>query len=808
MRVRQHMLLFTAGVLLCVTSIAATFPLKKSANGRYLVDQKNVPFPILGRTAWFVISLTNTDYQTFITDSVSRGYNSIEMHVLDHDPRGNQPPFNGNGDLPFLKRLDGANWSGTLAYSDINSEAPDFSTPNEAYWSYVDSFLNYCDSKGVVVFFFPSYVGYQGADQGWMQEMTANGAAKMNVYGAFLANRYKNQKNLIWMMGGDDGSFTTAQADVENALLSGLTSVPQQQSVFFSAEWASGMNATDQSLFGSLMSLNGVYNWAGDVSSQGRQAYSHSPVEPAFLLEEPYDQEGPPPDGNGYNPSATQPVRRFQWWGWLSAIGGYISGNGYVWPFNAGWRSHLNTQGSRDMGRLNAFINSVAWFELVPSGLAGMRTLVTAGGGTPDSSDYVAAAATSTGSLLVAYLPPGRAGNITVDLTVMSGSAQARWYDPTSGNYTTIPGSPLANTGPYSFTPPGNNSVGDRDWVLLLETTMNSSAPTRGSYNGLFYEDNAVRQSSSGFFTLSTTTQGTYSGRLQMGTSRYSISGQLDAQGQATNVIQRPGASPLTVELQGGEGDQADQILGRITDGTWVSPLLGERVVFDSKTYPAPFAGSYTLLIPPDNDPSVPAGDGFGTVRVSTSGAVRFGGVLADGTKVTQGVSLSKNGDWPLYVALYSGKGAIVSWLRFTNQSNSDLDGKLSWIKPAGGISPFYPAGFTNECDVVGSVYVPPVGGSETILNLTNALVEFTGGNLAADFTNSVTLAANNRLINQSSNRLTMSFSLPTGTFKGGVTDPASAKSMKLSGVVLQKANIGGGLLLGTNQSSRVVLTQ
>jgi len=80
-------------------------------------------------------------------------------------------------------------------------------------------------------------------------------------------------------------------------------------------------------------------------------------------------------------------VRRFQWWGWLATIGGYISGNGYVWPFNPGWQLHLDTQGSRDMKRLNAFIRSVAWYNLAPSGLGGMRTLITAGGGSCDSSD-------------------------------------------------------------------------------------------------------------------------------------------------------------------------------------------------------------------------------------------------------------------------------------------------------------------------------------------------------------------------------------------------------------------------------------
>ena len=74
------------------------------------------------------------------------------------------------------------------------------------------------------------------------------------------------------------------------------------------------------------------------------------------------------------------------------------------------WHDHLDTQGSRDMARLNAFIRSITWYELVPSGLNGMRTLVTAGGSSESSSDYVAAAATFDGTLLVAYIPPAHRG--------------------------------------------------------------------------------------------------------------------------------------------------------------------------------------------------------------------------------------------------------------------------------------------------------------------------------------------------------------------------------------------------------------
>lgn len=448
----------------------SAFPVTAHASGRYLVDSTGTPFPILGRTAWFVISLAAADYQAFINDSVNRSYNAIEMHVIDHDPRGSNPPFAGNGALPFLKRLDGAGWGGALSYGDISAEAPDFSTPNETYWAFVDSFLAYCESKGVLVFFFPAYMGFDAGEQGWGQEIVANGANRMQTYGAFLANRYKNQKNIVWMMGGDIGtgsfSFSAAQTNVENALLTGLRSVAGQQSTQFSAEWNSESIATDQTSFGSAMTLNGAYSFTGDVNNHGRRGYAHTPAIPSYLLEEPYDEEGP--DGNNYNPSATQPVRRFQWWGWLSTIGGYISGNGFVWPFVApAWRKHLDTQGSRDMGRLNAFIRSIRWWELVPSGLGGMKTLVTSGGGEVSSDSYVAAAANPAGNLLVAYLPPARAGSIAIDMTAMSGTVRARWFDPATAAYTTI--GTFANTGTHTFAPPAANGAGQPDWALVLD---------------------------------------------------------------------------------------------------------------------------------------------------------------------------------------------------------------------------------------------------------------------------------------------------------------------------------------------------
>jgi Protein of unknown function (DUF4038)/Putative collagen-binding domain of a collagenase len=485
--------------LLCLLGAVATqaiaFPVKYSADHRYLVDQSGAPFPIMGRTAWFVTSLTVADYHTFIDDTAARGYSAIELHVINHDPRGNHPPFNGNGDAPFLNRLDGTSWDGALSNS-----APDFTTPNEAYWSFVDAFLAYCESRGLLVFMFPAYVGWLGGDQGWMKEMVANGPAKMQSYGAWIATRYKNRSNLVWMMGGDMGTapytFDSTQTAVEAALLSGLKSVAGQQSTYFSAEWGTESIGTDQPNFGAAMTLNSVYSGWGNVSIHGRRAYAHVPAETAFLLEEPYDEEGP--DGNNVNGNATQPVRRFQWWGWLTTIGGYISGNGYVWPFVApAWKGHLDTQGTRDMARLNTFIRSVAWYKLVPSGLGGMKPLITAGGSTENLSDYVAAAATPDGTLMVAYVPPDHSGTITVDMSVMGGPSRARWFDPTSASYAdiTLGAYTLPNAGTRTFTVPGSNSAGESDWALILDTSAKATIDV--NVQGLWW--NAPANSESGW---------------------------------------------------------------------------------------------------------------------------------------------------------------------------------------------------------------------------------------------------------------------------------------------------------------------
>jgi len=92
------------------------------------------------------------------------------------------------------------------------------------------------------------------------------------------------------------------------------------------------------------------------------------------------------------------------------------------------------------------------------------------------------------------------------------------------------------------------------------------------------------------------------------------------------------------------------------------------------------------------------------------------------------------------------------------------------------------------------------------VLNFTNGQVVFEGGNLSQTITNEILLAGNNRVTNQSNNKLTLTITTSSGLFRGSVVEPVTSKSIAFNGAVLQKQNIGNGVFLGTNQTGRVLV--
>jgi len=74
-------------------------------------------------------------------------------------------------------------------------------------------------------------------------------------------------------------------------------------------------------------------------------------------------------------------------------------------------------------------------------------------------------------------------------------------------------------------------------------------------------------------------------------------------------------------------------------------------------------------------------GDGIGTVTLSAGGTVALAGTLADGTVIGQTAPVSREGWWPLYVPLYTGKGMLISWVQFETNGSRSLNGDAVWTR-------------------------------------------------------------------------------------------------------------------------------
>jgi hypothetical protein len=215
------------------------------------------------------------------------------------------------------------------------------------------------------------------------------------------------------------------------------------------------------------------------------------------------------------------------------------------------------------------------------------------------------------------------------------------------------------------------------------------------------------------------------------------------------------------------------------------------------------YAGSYTFVLPGRDEPSLPAGAGFGTIRIKTSGAVQFAGVLADGTRITGGAPISKAGMWPLFVSPYSAGGLVMGWVNFPEKADSDLSGEVCWIKPPVPRAKFYAPGFSFASDATGALYVPPARAGDRVVDFTDGLVTFLGGNLGAGFRNVVS-AGPKGYSSSSGPEVVLRLSASRGGFTGKAADPVTGRTWPFMGVVLQRANAGFGFLLGSNQTSRV----
>jgi hypothetical protein len=440
-----------------------SFPLRISDDHHYLVDQHSKPFRIQGDSAQsLVVNLTLEEAAAYLDDRLAKGFNTVNVNLLEHK-FGINAPRNRRGDAPFLS-------------------ADNFATPNDAYFDSAADTIELADSRGMLVSLAAMYLGIRGGPEGWWSALTNNINTQQVCFkfGLYVGSRFKGRHNILWVIGGD---FTPpAGSEGEKRLhkfMEGIKASGGPQ--LWSGDWHAPCISTDVRAFASDMDLNAVYTYGiqdsdGLTYGESRRAYDYKPTKPAYLKETGYEDEG-------WMPGDPTSVRSYEYRAFLGgATAGVFFGQRDIWEFattqwssgfmpNARpWQASLNSTGTFDMRRLGGLLDSIAWYDLVPSGSAGMKMLVRAGGGAFGKPDFVTAAAAADGSVMLAYVPPhATSTSITVDMSALARPARARWFDPTSAMYVDIAKS-IPNSGTTRFVLPGNNSAGARDWVLVLQS--------------------------------------------------------------------------------------------------------------------------------------------------------------------------------------------------------------------------------------------------------------------------------------------------------------------------------------------------
>src|SRR5260370_18336112 len=122
-----------------------------------------------------------------------------------------------------------------------------------------------------------------------------------------------------------------------------------------------------------------------------------------------------------HNASRAQ-IRRQAYWALLCGATGQFLGNRPIWLFDPGWERALDAIGSQDMARLLTLFRSRPWYALAPDD---KHQVVVDGLGEFNGLDYLAAARSPDGGLVMAYVPSSRA--FTGAMTKISGNAPKPW---------------------------------------------------------------------------------------------------------------------------------------------------------------------------------------------------------------------------------------------------------------------------------------------------------------------------------------------------------------------------------------------
>lgn len=334
--------------------------------------------------------------------------------------------------------------------------------------------------------------------------------------------------------------------------------------------------------------------------------------------------------------------------------------------------------------------------------------------------------------------------------------------------------------------------------VLRAHFIPNPFVAQAGSYSGLFTGAQSNFEST-GVLRLTLTSNGGFSGQLNIGASQFRLRGTLNSAGTATVVIKDTG---LVLELQLNLSDPSQPLRAALSDGNEQWSAQADRRAATDK--PNKRTIRHTFRISPDQEvPESPQGFGFATMQVTSSNAVSMKGSLADGRKFTASALLGQNGDVSLYVPLFGKRGVFIAPLHISGDA---LTGTGRWFNPERPNDPIAGTAFRSTHEITGGVYNYPIthGGPNQTANFGMTL---SAGDLSSPLTQVVTLDLKGRFAwtDSTTPGLKLQVQSATGLVTGSFIHPLGGRRI-LRGVMTGNEGSVYGAFAGSSEGGSLVV--
>lgn len=446
--------LFCSCCNLSAQSLFSHGRLQITKDGHYLQFQDGTPFFWLGDTGWELFHRLNlNEINQDLDNRAAKGFTVIQAVALAEFDGLRTP--NQYGELPLINL--------------------DPKQPNEKYFKVVDSTIHMARQRNLFVGLLPT----------WGDKVTNNWGAgpvifdSLNayVYGKWIGNRYKNEPNIIWILGGDRPAVRDSNdwRPIWRAMAKGIIEATNNQCIITYHPWG-GSNSTSQWIHHEgWLDINMFQSGHGgghDVAcwETTKRDFNYSPAKPTLDAEPNYEDHPVNPwpkwnTDNGY--FRDYDVRKQCYRSVFAGACGVTYGHHAVWQFmnareeainypDRGWINAMDRPAAFQVGHLRKLIESRPMLNRIPD-----NTLILKGQG--DHAEHMEAFRAADNSYAMIYLPVGKA--VTVTTSNFNKQIAAWWFNPKDASIKKI--GIIENTGSMEFVSP---TIGaGNDWVLVID---------------------------------------------------------------------------------------------------------------------------------------------------------------------------------------------------------------------------------------------------------------------------------------------------------------------------------------------------